>query len=498
MKEKHAVQNSIPKSIVWTIAGSDSGGGAGIQADLHAFQAMNAYGCSVIVALTAQNSVGVNKIEIPSCEMIEAQIKALEEDLPANAIKIGMLGNEDVMREIKKFLTRFNGKVVVDPVIVATSGAELLQPQAKHFLINEIFPHADLITPNLNEVRSLLNCEIKTFADIEAAAKQLKQFGCKQVLIKGGHGEGDFCHDYIWNGNQGFWLSNIRHQHNNNHGSGCTLSSAIAALLAQNYSLENALVIAKAYVSQGIRLATQYGCGPGPVTQANWPNHFQDFPWVTNSPYSQFPNYSFKKLEQAIGFYPIVDSADLVKQLAEVGVRTIQLRVKHLSGEKLEQEISAAIEFAKQHHTKLFINDYWQLAIKFDAYGVHLGQEDIETADLKKIADANLALGISTHDDWEIARAHALSPSYIAFGSIYPTTTKQLKTAPQGLEKLSYYCNFLPYPVVAIGGINLERLPAVLQTGANGVAVVSAITKAIDPIKESKIWLENCDVTYNN
>lgn len=483
------------KKIVWTIAGSDSGGGAGIQADLHAFQAMNTFGCSVIVALTAQNSVGVTKIEIPSNEMIAAQIKALEDDLPAKAIKIGMLGNKNVMHEVKTFLNRFNGKVVVDPVMVSTSGAELLEPCAKDFLIKEIFPHAFLITPNLNEVRSLLNCEVNTFSEIEAAAKQLEKFGCKNVLIKGGHGISDFCHDYLWDGEKGFWLSNVRHQHLNNHGSGCTLSAAIAALLAQDYSLQNALIIAKAYVSQGIRLATQYGLGPGPVTQASWPRDFQDFPWVTTIPYSQFPKYSFKKLEEPIGFYPIVDNATLVKELAAVGVRTIQLRIKHLSGFELEKEIADAISFAKLHQTRLFINDHWQLAIQLGAYGVHLGQEDIETADLPQISKANLALGISTHNDWEIARAHALSPSYIAFGPIYPTTTKQLNVPPQGTDKLKYYCDYLPYPVVAIGGINLERLASVLKTCANGVAVVSAI--ADDPTKQSKIWLEQYDVSHN-
>lgn len=485
------------KKIVWTIAGSDSGGGAGIQADLHTFQAMGTFGCSVIVALTAQNSIGVNKIEIPSKDIIAAQINALEQDLPASAIKIGMLGNIDVMQEVKPFLQRYHGKVVVDPVMVSTSGAELLETNAKDFLIKHIFPHAYLVTPNLNEVRSLLNCEINHFSDIEQAAKQLQQFGCKHVLIKGGHDQGDFCHDYFWNGEQGFWLSNVRHQHANNHGSGCTLSSAITALLAQDYSLENALVIAKTYVSQGIRLATQYGNGPGPVTHAHWPNDFQDFPWISHTPTQQFPIFSFKKLEEAIGFYPIVDSAQLVKELAQAGVRTIQLRIKHLSGHALEQEIANAISFATPYQTKLFINDYWQLAIRFGAYGVHLGQEDIETADFKKISDANLALGISTHEEWEVARAHALSPSYIAFGSIFPTTTKQLKTAPQGLEKLRHYCNFLSYPVVAIGGINLERLPNILTAGANGIAVISAITKAKDPIKESQLWLKNCYVTDN-
>ena len=187
-----------------------------------------------------------------------------------------------------------------------------------------------------------------------------------------------------------------------------------------------------------------------------------------------FPPVPFR-----LGLYPVVDSVAWIERLLEAGVRTLQLRIKDRRDSEVEDDVIAAIALGRRYHARLFINDYWRLAIKHQAYGVHLGQEDLETTDLSAIRKAGLRLGVSTHDDMEIDIALAARPSYIALGHVFPTQTKQMPSAPQGLEQLARHIQRLAdYPTVAIGGISLEKAPAVLATGVGSIAVVSAITQA--------------------
>jgi thiamine-phosphate pyrophosphorylase len=193
----------------------------------------------------------------------------------------------------------------------------------------------------------------------------------------------------------------------------------------------------------------------------------------------------FPSLIAPVGFYPVVPTADWVQRLLGWGVRTIQLRAKAAdhSADALECEVRAAVEAGRAvPGAQVFINDHWQLALDAGAYGVHLGQEDLDTADLKALRAAGLRLGLSTHTPAELARAHAVQPSYLAIGPIYPTTLKVMPYEPVGLAQLKAWVpQAAPYPVVAIGGISLERLPGVMACGVNGVAVVSAVTLAADP-----------------
>ncbi|WP_202629994.1 thiamine phosphate synthase [Cronobacter sakazakii] len=189
----------------------------------------------------------------------------------------------------------------------------------------------------------------------------------------------------------------------------------------------------------------------------------------------------FAPVPHRLGLYPVVDSVEWVTRLLDAGVRTLQLRIKDKTDAEVETDIAAAITLGQRYHARLFINDYWRLAIKHQAYGVHLGQEDLQTADLDAIRNAGLRLGVSTHDDMEIDVALAVRPSYIALGHVFPTQTKQMPSAPQGLAQLAAHVKRLgDYPTVAIGGISLERAPAVLETGVGSIAVVSAITQAPD------------------
>lgn len=189
-----------------------------------------------------------------------------------------------------------------------------------------------------------------------------------------------------------------------------------------------------------------------------------------------FPPVPFR-----LGLYPVVDSVAWLERLLEAGVRTLQLRIKDKRDEEVEADVMAAINLGRRYHARLFINDYWRLAIKHQAYGVHLGQEDLEVTDLKAIREAGLRLGVSTHDNMEIEVALAVKPSYIALGHVFPTQTKQMPSAPQGLAQLATHVERLrDYPTVAIGGISIDRAPAVLATGVGSIAVVSAITQAPD------------------
>ncbi len=189
-----------------------------------------------------------------------------------------------------------------------------------------------------------------------------------------------------------------------------------------------------------------------------------------------FPPVPFR-----LGLYPVVDSVAWIERLLAVGVKTIQLRIKDKQDDEVEADIIAAVALGRRYDARLFINDYWRLAIKHQAYGVHLGQEDLESTELELIRAAGLRLGVSTHDNMEIDVALASRPSYIALGHVFPTQTKQMPSAPQGLEQLASHIERLAdYPTVAIGGISLERAPAVLATGVGSIAVVSAITQAND------------------
>ena len=469
--------------IVWTIAGSDSGGGAGVQADLATFRDFDVFGCSVITALTAQNSFAVGYIEPCSHKALAAQINALDSDLPARAIKLGMLANATNVRCVAKYLADYRGFVVCDPVMTASSGESLLDGEAGKILREQLLPRADLITPNRHEAEALLGRQIHAPEDIENAARDLVKLGARSVLITGGHFEinAQRCHDYWTDGREGFWLSGPRIETIHSHGGGCTLAAAIAAIVARGYTLKDALVLAKMYASQGLRVSRQIGGGPGPIAHRGWPAAVADFPVLTRR-FSAPPAAAFPDCGGELGLYPVMPSAEWIERLLPLGITTIQLRVKDKSPAETEAEIVRAVAASRRHNARLFINDYWQLAIRHGAYGVHLGQEDLDEADLDAIRAAGLRLGVSNHSYYELARAHGVRPSYLALGPIFPTTTKAMKFADQGIEQLRLWCNLLKsdYTLCAIGGIDRARAPAVLATGVGSCALVSAITQAGD------------------
>jgi hydroxymethylpyrimidine/phosphomethylpyrimidine kinase len=248
-------------AIAVTIAGSDSGGGAGIQADLKTFSALGVYGASVITALTAQNTKGVTAIH----DVVTAQIDAVFSDLDVNAVKIGMLSRPETIVAVAEGLARFRlRKVVLDPVMVATSGDQLIADEAVAVLIDTLIPKVALITPNMAEAARLLREPMATDeTEMEGQAARLLALGARSVLLKGGHGTGAESADYLLTPAGGYWFRAARIATENTHGTGCTLSSAIAAGLAKGRHLEAAVAVAKDYLTAALAAADRLAIGEG-------------------------------------------------------------------------------------------------------------------------------------------------------------------------------------------------------------------------------------------
>ena len=253
---------------VLSIAGSDSGGGAGIQADLKTFCALGCYGMTAISAITAQNTMGVTGIHGVPPDMLRAQIDAVAQDIGVDAVKIGMLASPDVVRVVAEAI-RAHGlpRVVLDPVMVATSGDRLIASETVQVLVSELFPLAEVVTPNLDEAALLLGRPIDGVDALEGAAQELLRLGAPAVLLKGGHLQGDRVVDLLaTQAGLRKRLESARIATHNGHGTGCTLSSAIAAFLAQGHELPEAVEKGRAYIlgaiAAGAQVRTGHGHGP--------------------------------------------------------------------------------------------------------------------------------------------------------------------------------------------------------------------------------------------
>lgn len=254
---------AVPHAL--TIAGSDSGAGAGIQADLKTFAALGVYGTTVITAITAQNTVAITKIVPLDPDLITAQLDAVIEDIGANAVKTGMLATAPIIKAVAGNLRRHKlENIVVDPVMVATSGEWLLKKTAIETLRSELIPLAALVTPNVPEAGALTGMNIRTAKEIRRAAGRILDLGAQSVIIKGGHRRGPAT-DLFFDGKKFRELKTRRIRTHHTHGTGCTFSAAIAAYLARGEKLESAVVQAKTYITAAIRHSFAVGAGNGPV-----------------------------------------------------------------------------------------------------------------------------------------------------------------------------------------------------------------------------------------
>jgi hydroxymethylpyrimidine kinase/phosphomethylpyrimidine kinase/thiamine-phosphate diphosphorylase len=500
--------------MVWSIAGSDCSGGAGVQADLLTCHDFEVDCATVITALTAQNTQHVAMVEACSDEMFAEQLVVLAKLQPARVIKIGMLANAAQVVLLAEAIEGYKSLwqhppfIIYDPVLRASSGFDLAAGDVFDAL-PQLLAVVDLMTPNADELEQLTGELIDGPHAIKRACQKLRRMGVKGVLAKGGHFEFalDYALDYYQNTEREILLNGPRIATHHHHGSGCCLSSAIAAALANDYPIDDALVLAKAYLTKGLRLARPTGFGNGCVAHTGWPTQRDAFPTIESAqttlgqlfdlatPWPQGLEFE-RCVSGRLGLYPVVDSVAWVERLLNLGVKTLQLRIKQSKGEALEHAIAAAVALARRYDAQLFINDHWQLAIKHGAYGVHLGQEDLLETDLTQIAAAGLRLGVSTHGYFELLRAYQLNPSYIALGHIFPTTTKEMPSKPQGLKRLKRYAELMSdFPLVAIGGIDLGRAEAVLATGVGSLAVVRAVTEARSPEQAIRQFNQLMDAT---
>ena len=274
---------NISSPIAWTIAGSDSGGGAGIQVDLKVMSAFSVHGCSVITAITAQNTLGVVASEPVSKTILQAQFQALETDLPPAAIKTGMLGSVASCKIIAGFLesrlTAQSSVLICDSVLKSTSGDPLLDDAALNMLKERIIPHATILTPNLVEAAILIGEELA----VEESAARLLGLGPDSVLIKGGHSEGNECADYWTDGEKSMWLTSPRIGTQATHGTGCILSSAIASAIVLGQDMKEAVITGKTYLNQCLRSPANVGAGYGPMMISPFRNAEEDYPTIRSS-----------------------------------------------------------------------------------------------------------------------------------------------------------------------------------------------------------------------
>jgi hydroxymethylpyrimidine kinase/phosphomethylpyrimidine kinase/thiamine-phosphate diphosphorylase len=522
------------KPIIWTISGADCSGGAGIAADIKTGHNLNVEVCHLITANTVQNSAELSAVNVIEVKVLAQQAQALRFDKAPAVIKIGLMVNSAQINWLVATLLILKQQlpdllVVYDPVGQASVGGRLSSLTAN--ALAPLMPLIDVITPNLIEAKQLSGLNPKSIHNAEVLATKILQLGCKAVIIKGGHTDSDNTEDTEKNNLakthcidiclQSLSLSALislqspKINTNYSHGGGCSFASALASFLAHGYLLRDAFTLTKAFINQGLSLSADISSGNnqgkgksqnnlevnnssinnannenyyGAFQQGSWPTKLRYFPNVISPLYQQVklsPNFPSLGLtvSEKLGLYPVVDSLSWLECLLPLNLNIIQLRIKSDNNAELDLLIEKAVTLASNYNCRLFINDHWQLAIKYGAYGVHIGQEDLNSADLKAIAKSGLRLGISTHGCYEFLLAKQLQPSYLAIGAIFATNTKDMTGQIQGLTNLRQILALADdIPVVAIGGINQQRLEQVWRTGVSAVAVVTAITEAEQPV----------------
>lgn len=487
------LKNSL-RPYVLLIAGVDSGGGAGITADCLTVFDTGSWPLPCVSALTAQSLLQVASVEAVNEEIFKKTMDTAISDWDRpSAIKIGVITSQKILSLLLDYLEGpLQGiPVVWDPVLCATAGG--MDSADLHKDLERILKVSTVFTPNLPEALALTQSSSED--SIYSVASKLKDKGAVAVIVKGGHNDkATYAVDTLITPTLKTTLTHKKVLGNGVHGGGCALSSAIASFLAQRFAIEDAIVLASAYVYRGIKApALDTNTVRPPCGHHGIDFTLADMPEVTEEGFPQ-EGGPFAPCPMKLGLYPVVDSPEWIERLLKLGVKTIQLRIKDKEDPKLYDKIVKAVALASEYKARLFIDDHYELAIKAKAYGVHLGMEDLREADICKIKEAGLRLGVSTHGAYELLKALQLKPSYIALGHIFPTQSKQMPSKPQGVNKLALEQRLVNdlMPTVAIGGIKLYNVQDVLATGVGSVALITGITKASDPDAECKVWLDIC------
>ena len=482
--------------VIWSVAGSDSGGGAGLSADGRAAAAWGVHLCPVVAAVTAQNSLGAAAVFALSAEQIDAQLRALRMDMRPAVIKTGLLGSVAAIEALCRCIDMLRRDapvlLVVDPVLGATAGgAAFADAPLIDAYRRELLPRCDLLTPNRREARLLLGADSEG-CDVPALARRLRSLGAASVCITGGDDAAphDLALDWL-DGPQGQgWLALPRLPQAHHHGSGCTFATAAAGGLARGFAMADAVVLAKMLTWAAVRDGHAAGAGAGPVrASAGFVFDRAALPVASFGDESAVARWgqvlraepSMAQMAQ-MGIYAITSDPARVAALAAAGVAHIQLRIKGVEG--LSEAIAAALAAVKNTASQLWINDHAQLALAGGATALHLGQEDwaaLHPTEREALLASGLRLGVSSHSLWELARARGLNPHYIACGPIWPTTTKAMPWRPQGINNLAWWVRMAGHPVLAIGGLlTPEQVRACAATGAAGACLVRALDGAVE------------------
>lgn len=533
------------RQVMWSIAGLDSGGGAGVSADQRTAEAFGIHLCPVTAAVTAQNTISVTHIHAIPPDVLEAQLDALAVDMPCAVIKTGMLGSAANARTLAYWLDQARKTrpiaLVIDPVLRSSTGTLLANTELLMAYREWLLPRATVITPNRHEAAALLlagtphelnawhNERIPT-QDVPLLAQSLQKLGPQTVVITGGDDDDPLALDWLQSPYAEGWLSLPRIHTPHHHGTGCTFATAMGCAMTLGFVTADAAILAKMATAEALHQAQglltmphsgsrrtvssfhaaeedlsepihhPHGAAPVRAT-AGFAQHRERLPRLSLStmPPSSWHVPSSSRLPRP-GVYAIVDTAERVSAVIKAGAHTVQLRIKTPPNATLAQtawieaEIRQAHAYAQAAQVTLYVNDHWRQALRAGAQAIHLGQEDmltLEAQDIEQLQAARqegLRLGLSSHSLWELCRALTLQPDYVACGPVWPTTTKEMPWQPQGLSNLSWWSYMSPVPVVAIGGIlRPEQLEACIAAGAAGVCILRGIGS--QPVLTLPGWL---------
>ena len=486
--------------VIWCVAGNDSGGGAGLSADLRAADAFGVHACPVVAAVTAQHSHAVRRVDAVSPDLLAAQMDTLAQDLPPRVIKTGVLGSAANVRTLARSIDRLRAQaplaLVVDPVLRASSGDALADRELLAALRGELLPRATLLTPNRREAAALLGRAEAPAAALPELARAFQAIGTEAVCITGGDDQLDAAtdtgaHDWLQAPHAQGWLSGPRFATRHSHGTGCSFATAAASALALGFVTADAVVLARMAVAEALRRdagRAPPGHGPGPVRRLpGFGVQARALPllWPEELPPADpgLPARAAPRPGTVPAAYAIVDSAARAEAVLAAGVKVVQLRIKAPAPPaQLRDQVVQALRAARQAGAQLVVNDHWELATELGAPAVHLGQEDLQSLDaparrqLRAAQGRGLQLSLSSHSLWELARAAAWSPAAVACGPVWPTTTKAMPWQPQGLHNLAWWCAVAPAPVIAIGGILAPAQAAdAARCGPAAVALVRAL-----------------------
>ena len=487
-----------------TIAGSDCSGGAGIQADLKTMSALGVFGMSVVVSVVAENTARVISVEDISPKVISDQIDAVFEDIFPDAVKVGMLSSQPVMETVAAKLAEYKPQhIVIDPVMYAKNGSPLMHEDAVSALIASIVPVATVLTPNIPEAERITGLEIKTIDDMKRAGEKIVSMGAKAALVKGGHYIGD-ASDVLFDGSDFHIYTTKRINTKNTHGTGCTLSSAIAAFAARGEELGDAVRLAKKYLTDALKAGAgiHVGNGFGPV------NHFYDYNCQQSD--GQVRRSAYKIIDMEDSFttglsacpasvnlqfithftdkYSYIDSAIMA---LEGGCRWIQLRMKDADESEIERTALKLIPECRRKGAVFVIDDHVELALQVGADGVHLGKNDMPVDEARKLAGKDFIIGGTANTFEDVSRLASQGADYIGCGPYRFTTTKK-KLAPMlGLEGYKDILSRMraygiSLPLVAIGGITCDDIPQLMEAGVSGIALSGSILRAVNPVDEMK------------